>query len=80
MHSPDLDEVLKGAFEVQDKNFYYTSHMKYPKKGGFRSILNDCRKGLDIRFNKEVVRINPSAKTVFFKDGSSVKNERRNSG
>ena len=76
MHSPDLDEVLKGAFEVQDKNFYYTSHMKYPKKGGFRSILNDCRKGLDIRFNKEVVRINPSAKTVFFKDGSSVKYDR----
>ena len=76
MHSPDLDEVLKGAFEVQDKNFYYTSHMKYPKKGGFRSILNDCRKGLDIRFNKEVVRIKPSAKTVFFKDGSSVKYDR----
>ena len=73
MHSPDLDEVLKGAFEIQDKNFYYTSHMKYPKKGGFRSILNNCRKGLDIRFNKEVVKINPSAKTVFFKDGSSVK-------
>ncbi len=76
MHSPNLDEVLKGAFEVQDKNFYYTSHMKYPKKGGFRSILNNCREGLDIRFNKEVVKINPSSKTVFFKDGSSVKYDR----
>ncbi len=71
MHTPDLDEVLKGAFEEQDKNFYYTSFMKYPKKGGFRSILNDCRKGLDIRFNKEVVRINPQDKIVYFKDGTN---------
>lgn len=75
MHSPNLDEVLRGAFEVQDKTFYYTSHMKYPKKGGFRSILNKCREGLDIRFNKEVIKINPSEKTVFFKDGSSTKYE-----
>ena len=58
MHSPDVAQVLKGAFETQDETFYYTKFMRYPKKGGFRSILNDCREGLDIRFNKEVIRIN----------------------
>lgn len=72
MHSPDIDEVLKGSYETQDENFYYTSYMKYPKKGGFRSILNKCREGLDIRFNKEVVKIDTAAKTVFFKDGTSA--------
>jgi len=72
MHSPDLDEVLRGAFEEQDKIFYYTKHMKYPKKGGFRSILNDCREGLDIRFNKEVVHIDTAAKIVEFKDGTTA--------
>ena len=71
MHSPDLDEVLRGAFEVQDKNFYYTKYMRYPKKGGFRSILDDCRKGLDIRFNKEVIKIDPKDKVVTFKDGTT---------
>ncbi len=71
MHSPDLDEVLRGAFEVQDKNFYYTKYMRYPKNGGFRSILDDCRKGLDIRFNKEVVKIDPKDKVVTFKDGTT---------
>lgn len=71
MHSPDLDEVLKGSYETQEKIFYYTSHMKYPKKGGFRSILNKCREGLDIRFNKEVVKINTKNKTISFKDGTS---------
>lgn len=70
MHTPDIDEVLKGSYETQDKIFYYTSHMKYPKKGGFRSILNKCREGLDIRFNKEVVEINPVEKYIKFSDGT----------
>ena len=70
MHSPDLKQVLKGAFEQQDENFYYTKFMRYPKKNGFRSILDDCRKGLDIKFNKEAVKINPKTKTVTFKDGT----------
>lgn len=70
MHAPDLDEVLRGAFEVQDKNFYYTSYMKYPKKGGFRSILNNCRNGLDIKFNKEVTFIDTKAKEIKFSDGT----------
>ena len=70
MHTPNIDEVLKGSYETQDKIFYYTSHMKYPKKGGFRSILNKCREGLDIRFNKEVVEINPLEKYIKFSDGT----------
>lgn len=76
MYSPDLSQVLRGSYEVQDETFYYTKYMRYPKKGGFRSILDDCRKGLDIRFNKEVVKINPKEKIVTFKDGTSEKYER----
>lgn len=72
MHSPDLEQVLKGAFETQDENFYYTSFMKYPKKGGFRSILNKCREGLNIQFKKEVVKINPKTKSISFKDGQTL--------
>ena len=70
MHTPNIDEVLKGSYETQEKIFYYTSHMKYPKKGGFRSILNKCREGLDIRFNKEVVEINPLERYIKFSDGT----------
>lgn len=73
IHSPDLCEVLRGAFETQNKNFYYTSVMRYPKKGGFRSILDVCRNGLDIQLNKKVIRINSVQKEVFFADGTSVK-------
>ena len=76
MHSPDLAEVLKGAFETQEENFYYTKFMKYPKYGGFRSILDKCRKGLDIRFNKEVVEINTATHTIEFSDGTKETYER----
>lgn len=71
MHSPNIDEVLKGSYETSNENFYYTTHMKYPKKGGFRSILDNCRKGLDIRFNKEVCRIDTQNRIVVFKDGTN---------
>lgn len=72
MHSPDIEDVLRGSYETQNKNFYYTSNMKYPQKGGFRSILNKCREGLDIRFNKEVMQIDTISKIVTFKDGTSA--------
>ena len=71
MHSPSLEEVLKGAEETQEKNFYYTNFMNYPKKGGFRSILNTTREGLDIKFNSEVVKIDTKNKVLTFSDGKT---------
>ena len=72
LHVSPLNEVLRGSYEEQTENFYYTKFMKYPKKGGFRSILNNCREGLDIRFNKEVVHIDTTNKIVEFKDGTTA--------
>ena len=72
MYTPDLEQVLKGAFETQDECFYYAKIMKYPKKGGFRSILNSTREGLEIKFNKEVVAIDTKNKIVTFKDGTKA--------
>lgn len=73
MHSPSLDEVVEGASRPVDKNFYYTNVMRYPKKGGFKSILNTTRDGVEIRFNKEVVQLDTEEKLVLFKDGTSDK-------
>ena len=76
MYTPDIKQVLTGSYKTQDECFYFAKKMLYPKKGGFRSILNTCRKGLDIRFNKRVVRINPAEKTVFFADGTAESYDR----
>ena len=69
MHSPDLKEVLKGSYEEQQENFYYTKFMHYPKKGGFRSLFDLCRKDLDIAFNEQAVHINTKSKEVSFNSG-----------
>lgn len=71
MYTPDLKQVLAGSYETQKECFYFAKKMLYPKQGGFRSILNTCRNGLDIRFNKKVVNINPRQKKVFFEDGTN---------
>ena len=76
MYQPDLKQVLAGSYETQEECFYFAKKMLYPKKGGFRSILNTCRKGLDIRLNKKVVRINPIEKKVYFADGTSEEYQR----
>ena len=72
MYTPDLKQVLAGSYETQEECFYFAKKMRYPKKGGFRAILNKCREGLDIRFNKEVIQIDPTTKTVTFKDGTTA--------
>lgn len=76
MYTPDLRQVLTGSYETQEDCFYFAKKMLYPKQGGFRSILNTCREGLDIRFNKKVVKINPTQKKVFFADETSQSYER----
>ena len=72
MHAPDLAQVLRGAFETQNENFYYTSFMKYPRHGGFRSLMDKCRDGADIRFNKRAVQIEPATCRITFADGTGA--------
>lgn len=76
MTSPDLREVLLGSYREREDCLYYARKMYYPKKGGFRSILDACREGLDIRLGRRAVHIDPKARRVGFEDGSSVEYRR----
>lgn len=73
MYVPTFQELLKGAFEKQDRNFYYVPTMSYPQKGGFRSILDSTRKNLEIELNKKAISINTKDKVILFSDGSHVR-------
>lgn len=76
MYSPDIRQVLQGSYETQDECFYFAKKMLYPKQGGFRSILDTCREGLDIRLNKKAIQIDVRRKEVFFEDRSSTAYDR----
>ena len=70
--TPLLDNLLKGAFEVQDDNFYYAKEMRYPVKGGYKSFLNKMAGEVDIQTGKEAAVIDIKAKSVEFSDGSKT--------
>ena len=76
MYTPDLRQVLQGSYSTQDECFYFAKKMLYPKKGGFKSILNKCREGLDIRLNHKVIEINTQDKIITFANGNSIAYER----
>lgn len=72
MYVSDVSEVLRGSMEQTDQYLYYIKNMQYPQTGGFKSILNEAREGLDIQLNKKVVEIDIKNKLVFFEDKTHI--------
>lgn len=72
MYKPSIEEVLKGAMAENKEINYYTNEMRYPKKGGYKSIMNNMKKELNIKLNKEVIEIDTQTKTIYFKDNTST--------
>jgi protoporphyrinogen oxidase len=67
---PELSDILKGAFEEQNENFYYAKEMRYPVRGGYKAFLNKMASSIEINLNKEAVLIDIKNKQVEFSDGT----------
>ncbi len=65
---PPLENLLKGAFEEQHENFYYTQEMRYPQYGGYKSFLHKMASNTNIQTNKEIVLIDLKLKRLDFAD------------
>ena len=73
---PSLKILLRGAFEVQEENFYYAQEMCYPEQGGYKSFLNTMATNTSIRIQKEVTLIDPIYRRITFVDGSETNYEK----
>jgi UDP-galactopyranose mutase len=73
---PSLETLLKGAFEVQEENFYYAQEMRYPEQGGYKSFLNNMATNVSIKTQKEVALIDPLCKKITFVDGCETHYEK----
>ena len=69
---PELKDLLKGAFEEQDENFYYAKEMRYPQKGGYKSFLRIMAQDANIETCKMATLIDLENKKIEFGDGSVV--------
>lgn len=73
---PPLEKLLMGSFVDQKENFYYADEMRYPKKGGYKSFLEEMAATSRIETSKEVVLIDPENKRVEFADSSHIHYEK----
>lgn len=64
LYQPSLDEVIHGAQTANTPVTYYSKEMRYPIKGGYKQYLSALVKGLDVRYNEEVITISPKDKLL----------------
>ncbi len=64
LYQPSVDEVIAGCEREDGRVTYYAKEMRYPAKGGYSSFFKSLAEEADIRYNTEIVRINPTQKVV----------------
>lgn len=72
MYRPKLDEMLHGALSPVTPNVHYIQKFRYPRQGGFVSYLSKWAAETKMELSHQVVRIDPKARQVSFKNGRTV--------
>ncbi len=72
LYRPNLEEVLRGALQPSTPDVHYIDTFRYPTHGGFAAYLQRFRERTDVRVGHEVVGIDPSARTLRFRNGATA--------
>ena len=73
IYLPSVKEIEEGCKTSETPVTYYAKEMRYPKTGGYKSFLTSMVEGIDIRQNKEVIKINLGKHKIYFSDGTQCK-------
>jgi len=69
IYRPSLEEVLRGALSASAPQIHYITHFRYPSEGGFVSYLKKFVPMGSVKFNHELVSIDPRARQLSFANG-----------
>ena len=69
IYRPSLQEVLRGALSASAPQIHYITHFRYPSEGGFVSYLKKFVPLGSLKFNHELVSIEPRARQLTFGNG-----------
>lgn len=69
MRRAEIGEILYGSYTSETPNTYYTKEMRYPKKGGYRSFIEELIESANIQYDSRVVEVDVSNKTVELSNG-----------
>jgi protoporphyrinogen oxidase len=72
MYRPTLDEVLQGALSAAAPTVHYITNFRYPTHGGFQSYVDGLRTDAKIELDHYLVKLDPKAKELTFKNGNRV--------
>ena len=73
MRRPQLEEVLRGAFQNDDTNTYYVKEMRYPAQGGYFEFIKPLLQGCDLRCDHRATAIDMDARKITFANGQVIK-------
>lgn len=72
MRRADMREVLYGALTSETPNHYYTSEMRYPKRGGYRAFIEPMLVQTDIRCDHQACEVYLAKRQIRFANGELV--------
>lgn len=72
IYQPSVDEVIQGSRSPNTPITYYAKEMRYPMKGGYKSLLKSLADVADIRYGFEVNKIDINKKIVCFRNGEII--------
>ena len=72
LYQAQLSEVLNGALSSESPNIHYVQDYRYPKHGGFAAFLTGLQKQADIALGHEVIKVDPSARTLSCRNGTTL--------
>jgi protoporphyrinogen oxidase len=69
IYRPSLEEVLHGALSPTSPHVHYITNFRYPTEGGFVSYLKMFVPMGMLKFNHEMVSLDPRAREITFSNG-----------
>ncbi len=76
LYQPSIDEVIEGCNSAETPVTYYAKEMRYPAKGGYKSLLNELIKSADVRYSERVIKIDSENKALETSNGNSYNYDR----
>jgi protoporphyrinogen oxidase len=69
LYRPKLEEVIRGALLPNSADVHYIDHFRYPSHGGFAAYLAPFMRMTELKLGHDLVRIDPRAHTLHFRNG-----------
>lgn len=70
LYRPRMEEVIRGALMPSSADVHYIDHFRYPSHGGFAAYLEPFQRMTELKLGHELVRIDPRARTLHFRNGA----------